>query len=57
MSEDPRSPTFDGNRTADETGQTADVSGTRRDDGAAGSGQSEGGEQIKKPNEAAQIIP
>ena len=54
--EESRSPTFDGTRTADETGQTADVSGTGRDGGAAG-GQSEGGEQPKQPNDAAQIVP
>lgn len=53
--EESRSPTFDGNRTADETGQTADVSGTQREGGAAG--QQEGGERPERPNEAAQIVP
>ena len=57
-SEEPRSPTFDGTETAEQTGQTADVSGIQRDRGEAGDQQTDrGGEQPRRPDEAAQIVP
>ncbi len=56
-SEEPRSPTFDGNETAEQTGTVADVSGIPAD-GQTDSAQSpRSGEQVERPNEAAQIVP
>ena len=57
-SEEPRSPTFDGTETAEQTGQTADVSGVERERSEAGDQPTgERDEQAKRPDEAAQIVP
>ena len=49
------SPTFDGNQSAEQSGQVADVSGLNRE--SEESTPSQGGSQPQRPDEAAQIIP
>jgi hypothetical protein len=57
-SEESRSPTFDGNETAEQTGQTADVSGIQRDRTGQGKHTPEQeSERPRRPDEAAQVVP
>ena len=56
-SEEPRSPTFDGNDTAAQTGTVADVSGIPADRQTDSTETARSGEQVERPNEAAQIVP
>ena len=55
--QEPRSPTFDGNDTAEQTGQVADVSGISSDRPTDSVPSSQSDEQTERPNEAAQIVP